>query len=173
MKLQLTGPSMKKKQLRKMKPQQNKRELPNLRNYGGKPVKINLTIPGTPVPAARPRVTRWGTYTPPKYKAYKDGVSKLFQETIDHVVFEEGLPLKMTLKFYRPIQKTGSKKFKSQKANHELLPTIKPDLDNYIKAILDGLNGLAWHDDNQITTINATKDYDDNPRVEIEIEEIK
>jgi crossover junction endodeoxyribonuclease RusA len=44
------------------------------------------------------------------------------------------------------------------------------DLDNKIKVCLDALNGIAYHDDNQIVEIHAYR-YDDkaNPRVEIDI----
>lgn len=47
------------------------------------------------------------------------------------------------------------------------MPIIKPDLDNYIKSVLDGLNGLAFEDDNQIIRIDAIKLYSDHPRTEI------
>nr|WP_320443163.1 RusA family crossover junction endodeoxyribonuclease [Limosilactobacillus oris] len=49
---------------------------------------------------------------------------------------------------------------------------MKPDTDNYIKSTLDGLNGLLWDDDNQIVDLVASKFYSDNPRVEIEVEEV-
>ena len=30
-----------------------------------------------------------------------------------------------------------------------------PDIDNLIKAILDGLNGIAWEDDKQVVEVKA------------------
>ncbi|KRK64339.1 hypothetical protein FC72_GL000507 [Companilactobacillus tucceti DSM 20183] len=50
-------------------------------------------------------------------------------------------------------------------------PALKPDIDNYTKAVLDGLK-KAWFDDGQIVEIHATKDYDEQPRVEVTIEKI-
>ena len=45
------------------------------------------------------------------------------------------------------------------------------DLDNGIKAILDGLNGIAWADDAQVVRLLAEKHVDPmNPRAEVEIE---
>lgn len=56
---------------------------------------------------------------------------------------------------------------------HEHLPTIKPDTSNYIKSFEDALNGIVWKDDSQITDIHAYKRYSENPRIELEIEEIE
>ncbi len=47
------------------------------------------------------------------------------------------------------------------------------DLDNYLKALLDGIKGYAYHDDRQVYAIYAYKDLDrNNPRVELTVEEI-
>lgn len=37
--------------------------------------------------------------------------------------------------------------------------TTKPDADNIAKLVLDALNGKAWHDDSQITSLDVTKLY--------------
>ena len=39
---------------------------------------IKLTIPGEPVAKGRPRVTRYGTYTPEKTKNYETLVKELY-----------------------------------------------------------------------------------------------
>ncbi|MQS44267.1 RusA family crossover junction endodeoxyribonuclease [Companilactobacillus mishanensis] len=135
---------------------------------------IQLTIDGDPVPAARPRVTRWGTYTPPKYKKYKDYVSLSYKNKFhDNRYFEKGRPIKISIEFFRPIQKSVSKKEYARRLKNTVRPIMKPDIDNYIKAILDGLNGLAWCDDSQIVSIESSKYYSNFPRVEIEISDLK
>ncbi|MBQ2175307.1 MAG: RusA family crossover junction endodeoxyribonuclease, partial [Alphaproteobacteria bacterium] len=37
--------------------------------------------------------------------------------------------------------------------------TVKPDLDNLTKALLDALNDIAWHDDAQIVDLQIRKEY--------------
>ena len=50
-------------------------------------------------------------------------------------------------------------------------PTIKPDVDNIAKVILDSLNGLAYKDDKQIVFCIISKWYGENPKVEVILEE--
>ena len=60
-----------------------------------------------------------------------------------------------------------------QAEDGSLLPVKRPDLDNYVKAILDGANEILWHDDSQIVDLLLYKRYDKKPRVEIKVNEIK
>ena len=39
------------------------------------------------------------------------------------------------------------------------MPTVAPDLDKLIRAVLDGLTGVAYEDDCQVVTITASKHY--------------
>lgn len=135
---------------------------------------IKLTIPIEPVEQARPRATRMGAgirmYDLSKVSRYKRAIAKRARllytgEPLDG-------PLKVHLKFYRHIQKSISKKEHALRASGAHRPTVKPDVDNYIKSTLDGLNGLLWADDNQIVDLVASKFYSDRPRVEIEVEEL-
>ena len=34
---------------------------------------------------------------------------------------------------------------------------LRGDIDNYVKLVMDGLNGIAYEDDNQIRLVKATK----------------
>ena len=38
-----------------------------------------------------------------------------------------------------------------------ILPTSKPDVDNILKAAMDGLEGVVYHADSQVTSVNAKK----------------
>lgn len=49
------------------------------------------------------------------------------------------------------------------------------DVDNLAKSFLDGLNGIAWHDDRQVIGLTVEKVYVNHEyqeRAEIEIEEV-
>ncbi len=52
-------------------------------------------------------------------------------------------------------------------------PEKRGDLDNSLKALLDSIQGFAYHNDAQIVHINAFR-HDDkaDPRVEVEITEV-
>ena len=51
----------------------------------------------------------------------------------------------------------------------ELLLVVKPDIDNYVKAVLDGLNGLLFVDDKQIIELTARKKYSESARTEVTV----
>jgi Holliday junction resolvase RusA-like endonuclease len=132
---------------------------------------IKLVIPGEPVAKGRPRVTKWGTYTPEKTKNYETLVKELF--FIEHgQTLLEG-QLKIDIKAYFSIPKSASKKKKQLMLEGELRPTKKPDADNILKIIGDALNDLAYKDDKQIVSANIEKFYSDEPRVQIEIKEVR
>lgn len=110
-------------------------------------VKFNII----PVPASRPRVTRWSTYYGKKYTNFKEEMLSLTSD----IVFT---PLEgnifAQLQFNVPIPKSWTKKKKEAKNgaycdNHA-------DIDNYCKAILDSLNGVYYEDDKQIVMLQAT-----------------
>jgi Holliday junction resolvase RusA-like endonuclease len=52
-------------------------------------------------------------------------------------------------------------------------PTVKADIDNIAKAILDGMTGVAWDDDKQVVSLRVEKTYSASPRVVVEVWEVK
>lgn len=54
-------------------------------------------------------------------------------------------------------------------------PAVKPDVDNYLKTVLDALNGVAWKDDAQVVDVAIAKRYTSPgpARWEILVEEIE
>ena len=135
-------------------------------------MKVKLVIPGKPLGKQRPRVLKNGiTYTPDKTVNYETLVKQLY--ITEH--FQKQLPgaIKATITAYMYIPKSESKKRKKKMLINEILPCKMPDWDNIGKIITDALNGLAYDDDKQIVDARVIKLYGDQPRVEVELEEIE
>lgn len=135
---------------------------------------MKLTFEIEPVEQARPRATKTRKgirlYDPQKVSTYKKQLGMMCKFQYKDKPLDG--PLIVSLKFYRHVQSSASKKERKLRLSGAHRPIVKPDTDNYIKSTLDGLNGLLWEDDNQIVKIVAEKYYSDHPRVEIEVEEV-
>jgi len=131
-------------------------------------VKAQMTIPGQPVAKGRPRVCKWGTYTPEKTVNYETLVKELY---IFNKLPKLSGQLRMEIKAYFGIPKSASALKRIMMSTGQIRPVKRPDLDNLIKIIADALNTIAYDDDSQIITVTADKYYSAAPRVEITIEE--
>ena len=129
---------------------------------------IKETFNITPVPASRPRVTRYGTYFPKKYTLFR----KQFAELLDGIPTptNAGL-LSVRLDFYVQNPKSWSKK--KTKEMEGKYCSNNADLDNYCKAALDGLEGRYYENDKQVVLIRARKFYSKAARIEFEISPIE
>jgi Holliday junction resolvase RusA-like endonuclease len=58
------------------------------------------------------------------------------------------------------------------KTSPRSMPWVKPDLDKLIRAVLDGLTGVAYVDDSQVVLIQASKSYGSAEGVWITIEQL-
>lgn len=134
---------------------------------------MKLTFDIAPQAQARPRATRMGKgirlYDPKKTADFKKQL-RLLAQAKQIEPLEDAL--RMEIWFYRPVQKSISKKEHDRRTTGLARPIVKPDTDNYIKSTLDALNGVLWKDDAQIVDLNTHKFYSDNPRIEIELEEL-
>ena len=70
-----------------------------------------------------------------------------------------------------PIPPSYSKKRSEACLNGSEKHIKRPDLDNIVKAITDGCNGIVYRDDSQITSLHATKVYGTTPMAEIYVKE--
>lgn len=82
------------------------------------------------------------------------------------------MQIRLDVVAYYGIAKSDSKKKRAAKLANEIRPTKKPDLDNVFKAIADGLNNIAYHDDSQIVGCSVEKYFSEEPRVEVTIREV-
>ena len=125
----------------------------------------------------RPRFAKRGNYVrvydPIKTANYKKGLRLIGSKFAkDMLNFDEKAPIRLEVTFYRQEPKTMTKWQRELVKLQRWFPVTKPDLSNYIKAFEDGLNGILWHDDNQIVDIEAKKRYG-VPRIEVELIELE
>lgn len=123
--------------------------------------EVHFIIPGKPIGKGRPRFTRTGhCWTPDKTVAYERYIKMTYWSTYGHRKYAEdkALAVEIILYYPRPKRMTKVKRLLAQKG--VLRPTVKPDVDNVIKGILDALNGVAFEDDRQIVQIACEKWYD-------------
>lgn len=132
---------------------------------------IKLTIPGEPIPASRPCVTRHGlAFTAEPYRSYKEKAHQVIkQQYLDTPISGA---LHVQIKFYRSVQKSVSELERHRRLSGLHRPTMKPDIDNLFKAVTDACTGIVWKDDNQIVSTKSDKFYSEDPRVEICVERL-
>lgn len=109
---------------------------------------MNIVLPFDPVPAARPRVGRYGTFYPKKYNEYRS----IAQEELSPFRRDKLVtgPIRMNIEFIVKKPKNPSNPYPS-----------KGDIDNYVKALLDAITKaeVFWKDDMQIVELKAVKRY--------------
>lgn len=136
---------------------------------------IKFTVPGDPVAKGRARsFVRNGHvahYTPEKTARYENLVKLAAARAMGTTAPIE-VAVFLIVRAYMPIPKSWSLKKQRAAALEEIFPTSRPDLDNIVKAIKDGANGVAWKDDSQVVDVIASKRYG-LPRAEVEIREFK
>ncbi len=121
----------------------------------GEPVAIRVIVPGRPVPKGRPRLGVRGR----KAFVYTPMATVEYERLIGWVAKSLGCkplngPLAVNLYLY--------------------IKGRSGDVDNYCKSILDGLNGIAYEDDDQVVELLVRKykvRHATDERVEIEIRE--
>lgn len=115
---------------------------------------MKLSFKIDPVAKGRPRLSKFGVYTPKKTKDFEKAIRSMCG---DITPLEGALFVHITYYIKRP---------KTVKRDY---PTVKPDLDNFDKNLLDSLNGYAYHDDSQIIRKLSEKCYSHSGRIEVEL----
>ena len=82
--------------------------------------------------------------------------------------------MRICISIYQAIPKSWSKKKCLQAEQGEIVPLSRNgDIDNIAKSILDALNGFAYEDDRQVTTLIITKQYGAEPCAKVQLGEDK
>ena len=133
-------------------------------------ISIMFTIYGHPVPKGRPRFSTRGkfpvAFTPEKTKTYETEVGMMAKAAMGvSEVLDGALEAFIYVTF--PVPASYSKKRTEACLSDVEKHTKKPDLDNVVKICLDGMNGIVFKDDSQITSIHSTKVYGEVAKVEV------
>lgn len=111
-----------------------------------------------------------GQYADPESEKDKENFRTVAVQNRPPQLIEGAITLQMT--FFISIPKSMSKKRRELAIQGKIRPITRPDLDNYIKLVLDACNKVIWRDDSQIAVLYSAKLYSEVPRTEISIEEI-
>jgi len=103
---------------------------------------------------ARPRFYNGVVFTPHDTVEYEDGVRQCYMEQDGR--FHEG-EVCVFIWAHIAIPKSFPKKRRQRCIDSKERPIRKPDLDNVAKIILDSLNGIAYRDDTQVTTLHIRR----------------
>lgn len=110
--------------------------------------EVTITVFGKVHGKARPRVTRHGVYTPKTTREYERLIAEKYRETGCEPFLGE---VAVEVTTYRALPESRPKKCIKEP------DTYKPDVDNIGKIVLDALNGVAYLDDKQVTSLSVHK----------------
>ena len=135
---------------------------------------ISFTVYGAAVPKQRPRISGRRAYTPKRTKDYEGRVLDAFRSSYRgfYPAFGKDVPVRISITVRQEIPKSWSKKKRSEAESGEIVPLSRNgDIDNIAKSIMDALNGFAYEDDCQVTTLVITKIYAVQPGADITLRE--
>lgn len=122
--------------------------------------RYSLEINARPFPKQRPRLSKFAVYTPKKTTDYEKLIAYEWKKKYKNLILKGAVKLDLVFVF---------KKAKSCKKDYH---TQRPDLDNLEKAILDGLNKVAFVDDCQVVELNSKKVFSDTDKILITVTEL-
>lgn len=126
--------------------------------------KISFSMPIEPQAWQRVKRNRFGdAYVPQETSEFELRVALLAKKHRLNPI--PSGPLKLTVDFYVTPPKRRVRE----------LPNVRPDLDNYVKALKDGLNLVLWFDDAQVVECHSRKLYDwqtKRPLIDVSVEEL-
>lgn len=139
------------------------------RDRGGAVAVIRIVIPGPPRGKGRARSTKSGRHYTPEETASYESLIKLAGARA--MAGREPLSgaVQVEVRMHYPVPASASKKRRAAMLADQIRPTCKPDADNVLKAIFDGLNGVAFDDDKQISDLFVTRRFRETPGLHLEI----
>ena len=120
---------------------------------------VEFTVEGKPIPKGRPRFTKSGhVYTPGQTLTFENAVKrKAAGVMLTRQPFKGPVWVQVEAVMAPPKKLTRD------------YPSVRPDLDNIVKAVTDALNGICFDDDAQIISLRAWKIYGDRPETRVTV----
>jgi Holliday junction resolvase RusA-like endonuclease len=124
---------------------------------------IEIVLLGEPVAKGRPRFSQatGHAYTPEKTRTYEQMLRLAATDVMGDRPPLEG-PLTLDMRVVKSIPRSWPKKKQDAARSGALLPTGKPDWDNFGK-VVDAGNMVIWVDDGQIVDGRVRKSYGEKP----------
>ena len=134
---------------------------------------LQFTIPGPPIGKGRPRFSTQGgrprSYTPAVTRDYE---SLIAARAAEAMAGREPLQTPLTVYIYASMSIPISwSKAKRQAALDGDIYPARPDVDNIAKTVLDGMNGVIYEDDAQVTYLKVSKKYAEEGMVTVWLSE--
>jgi Holliday junction resolvase RusA-like endonuclease len=127
-----------------------------------KTAEVSFTVPGRPRAKARPWASsangRAHVYTPKGTATYEATVRVAAHAALGDRPRIDG-PVKIAICVRLEPPRSTGKAARSRMLAGEQTPTKRPDLDNIVKGVLDGCNGIVFQDDCDIIKLEAEKMY--------------
>lgn len=135
---------------------------------------ISFSIPGEPIAKGRARVSticgHVQLHTPTKTVNYESKVALFASQAMGAQDPFQG-PVSLTVQAVFQIPKSWSQKRRAANVKVPEYVIKRPDFDNLVKALCDGMNGVVWADDCQVAAMGAcSKVYGESPRVDVKVQ---
>lgn len=134
---------------------------------------VVFSMAGDPRGKGRPRTSVRGgfarVFTDEKTRKYEKSVAAIARLAMAGREPFDG-PLSVSLRFRLAVPASYSKKLRAAMLAGETAYLGRADVDNMAKAVLDGMNGIAFADDVQIVRLFCTKIAAEKPGVDVRVE---
>ena len=122
-------------------------------------MKVVFYTKGKPVAKERPRFAGGRVYTPARTLHFEEEIANeyLMAAKKNNGLYEGPVSIHMTV--YHKVPVSWPKWRRREALMGEMHVTTKPDLDNVLKSVMDGLAGVAYKSDKQVDYISATREW--------------
>lgn len=133
---------------------------------------VAFVVPGEPQGKGRARVGTIGgharMFTPAKTVAYEGLIAHAAQLAMRGAPPIDG-DCRLEVDIVCSVPASWSNRKRTQALAGDIRPAKKPDSDNVIKAVCDGVNGVVWRDDVQAVEGSWRKVYGETPGLRVRV----